>query len=47
MQLDILKKELGAILNDAWLENAYVPYKNMVAMHEDMNMVLEKVEKLH
>ncbi len=42
-----VQKELGAILNDAWLENAYVPYKNMVAMHEDMNMVLEKVEKLH
>lgn len=36
-------KNLGAVANNAWLENAYEPFTNMVAMHSNMTMVLAKV----
>lgn len=36
-------KNLGSVINNAWLANPYEPFTNMVAMHENMTMLLEKV----
>ncbi len=33
-------KNLGAVADDAWLDTAYEPFTNMVAMHSDMTMLL-------